>query len=123
MRPQQQIIRLGEREWPVRPLTLRQVQDIEPILMAGERGAKGSVAAAIAIIEIALQRDHGEAANSLADIEATAPEIAAAMTAVLRLGGFIEAAPAGLAEGGNSSLGERQAGAMTEGHPPASISA
>lgn len=123
MRPQQQIIRLGGSEWPVRPLTLRQVQDIEPILMAGERGLKGSVGAAIAIIQIALQRDHAEAAGSLADVEATAPEIAAAMAAVLRLGGFIEADPAELAERGNSSLGEPQAGAMREGHPPASISA
>jgi len=35
-------------------------------------------------------RDHAEATSSLGDIEATAPEIGAAMATVLRLGGFVE---------------------------------
>jgi hypothetical protein len=100
------MIRLGESEWPVRPLTLRQVQEIEPILMANDRDSKGSVVAAIAIIEIALRRDHADVARSLGDVEATAPEIAAAMAAILRLGGFIDVLPAEMTEQGNSSLGE-----------------
>ncbi len=106
MRPLREIIRLGDCEWPVRPLTLRQVQEIEPILMAGERELVGSVAAAVAIIEIGLRRDHAEAAKSLGEIEATAPEIAAAMAAVLRLGGFIETSVQDSATLGKSDLGE-----------------
>jgi hypothetical protein len=89
MAPRSETIRLGAREWPVRPLTLRQVQEIEPILMASE--TKGNVAAAMAIVAIALSRDHAEAAASLADVEATAAEIGFAMAAILRLGGFLEA--------------------------------
>ena len=46
--------------------------------------------AAIAIVAIALRRDHADAAASLGDMEATAPEIGAAMAAILRLGGFLE---------------------------------
>lgn len=89
MRTRTEIISLGEREWSIRPLTLRQVQEIEPILMANALEAKGNVAAAMAIVAIALRRDHAEAAASLGDVEATAPEIAAAMAAILRLGGFL----------------------------------
>jgi hypothetical protein len=105
MRPRPETIRLGSREWPVRPLTLRQVQEIEPILMSSASEAKGNVAAALTIVAIALGRDHADAAASLGDIEATAPEIGAAMATVLRLGGFIEA-PAQ----GDAGLGEVQAG-------------
>ena len=105
MRPQPETIRLGTREWPVRPLTLRQVQQIEPILMASAAETKGNVAAAMAIVAIALGRDHSDAAASLGDFEATAPEIGAAMATVLRLGGFIET-PAH----GDASLGEAHAG-------------
>ncbi len=90
MRPQAEIIRLGTYEWRIRPLTLAQVQAIEPILIANTQEAKGNVAAAMAIVAIALSRDHAAAAETLPDIEATTSEIAAAMTSVLRLGGFLE---------------------------------
>ncbi|WP_020177055.1 hypothetical protein [Methyloferula stellata] len=100
MRPQPEVIHLGAHEWRIRPLTLAQVQAIEPILMATQ-DKTGNVAAAIAIVSIALSRDHASAAESLAEIEATATEIAAAMTSVLRLGGFIETGA-----GASHSLGE-----------------
>jgi hypothetical protein len=80
MRPRPETIRLGAHEWPVRPLTLRQVQEIEPILMSSAAETKGNVAAAMAIVAIALGRDHADAAAVLGDIEATAPEIGAAKT-------------------------------------------
>ena len=89
MRTRTQMIKLGEREWAVRPLTLRQVQEIEPILLAGAPEATGNVTAAMAIVAIALRRDHAEAAAALGDVEATATEIGVAMAAVLRLGGFL----------------------------------
>jgi hypothetical protein len=117
MRPRPETIRLGACEWPVRPLTLRQVQEIEPILMSSTAETKGNVAAALAIVAIALGRDHADAAALLGDIEATAPEIGAAMTTVLRLGGFIEK-PAQ----GDAGLGEAQAGEVRAADPPASIS-
>lgn len=91
-------IKLGAREWTVRPLTLRQVQEIEPILLSPE--AMGNVAAAMAIVAIALRRDHAEAAAALGDVEATAPEIGAAMATILRLGGFL---PSGA---GDAPVGE-----------------
>jgi hypothetical protein len=117
MRPLPETIRLGAHQYQVRPLTLRQVQEIEPILMASTAEAKGSVAAAIAIVAIALRRDHPEAAAALGDIEATAPEISAAMATVLRLGGFIETPMHG-----DAKLGEAQAGKIQAKDLPASIS-
>ncbi len=105
MRPQPELIRLGAYEWRIRPLTLAQVQAIEPILMATE--AKGNVASAVAIVRVALARDHAAAVETLPEIEATAEEIAAAMTIVLRLGGFIDAR-----QEGQTMPGEAEAGVI-----------
>lgn len=87
MRPQPELVSLGGASWRVRPLTVAQVQDIEPMLMA----ESGTVAAAIAILRVALRRDHPEAVAPLGDLEAGAGEIAAALAVVLRLGGFLPA--------------------------------
>ena len=95
MRARAEQITLGDKKWTVRPLTLRQVQEIEPILLGGASEAAGSVSAAMAIVAIALRRDHADAAAALGDVEATAPEIGAAMAAILRLGGFLPAAAEG----------------------------
>ncbi len=81
MRPQAEIIHLGAHEWCIRPLTLAQVQAIEPILMATQQ-TKNNVKAAIEIVAIALSRDHASVVEGLSEIEATASEIAAAMTCV-----------------------------------------
>ncbi len=92
MRMAPRTVTLGEREWRIRPLTLAQVQAIEPLLAS--TGAN-TVAAAIAILRVALARDHAEAAATLDEVEAGAPAIASAMTSVLRLGGFLpEESPA-----------------------------
>ncbi len=112
MRLQAETIRLGDHAWPVRPLTLAQVQAIEPLLLASSAAPTGSVAAAVAIVRVALARDHVEAAAGLDDVEAQAPEIAAAMASVLRLGGFLPA------QSGDTLLGEADAGL-----PAASIGA
>jgi hypothetical protein len=117
MRLQPEKIKLGIHEWVVRPLTLRQVQEIEPILMEGTRAANGNIGAAMAIVAIAIGRDDPEAASKLWDIEATAPEIGAAMGTVLRLGGFIPSETLG-----DSSSGEALAGATISEGAPASIS-
>lgn len=87
MRMRPQTITLGSHQWMVRPLTLAQVQAIEPLLFS--QAESGAVAAAIAVLRVALARDHAEAAAELETIEAGAPEIAEAMASVLRLGGFL----------------------------------
>jgi hypothetical protein len=114
MRPQPIAIRLGAEEWRVRPLTLAQVQRIEPLLLADSKG--GTIAAAIEIVAIALSRDHPDAAQRLGQIEATAKEIGAAMASVLRLGGFIAAS-----EAQEQQPGEELAGAdsTSRGSTPA----
>src|SRR5579884_3534514 len=88
MRPLPQTIHLGSHTWEVRPLTLRQVQEIEPVLIANANGGKGNISSAIAILSIALRRDYPDAVSSLENIEATAAEVGRAMETVLRLGGF-----------------------------------
>ena len=100
MRLQPETIALGGASWRLRPLTVAQVQEIEPLLLA----EGGTVAAAVAILRVALRRDHPEAVAPLADLEAGAGEIAAALAAVLRLGGFLPAAtPSGDAQPGEGS--------------------
>ncbi len=104
MRPQPVMLRLGDAEWRVRPLTLKQIQEIEPLLQNGEEAPGSSIAAAVKIVGVALSRDHAEAAAQLTEMEATTQEIGDAMRAVLRLGGFIAARE-------ESEPGEGQAGA------------
>jgi hypothetical protein len=89
MRAQPILLRLGTEEWRVRPLTLRQIQEIEPLLRAADHTAGHSIAAAVEIIEVALRRDHPDAADKLNEIEASTRDIGTAMGDVLRLGGFI----------------------------------
>jgi hypothetical protein len=112
MRPQPIVLRLGACEWHVRPLNLKQIQEIEPLLLSADQGAGHSIAAAIRIIAVALMRDHPEAAEKLSDMEATTQEIGAAMSDVLRLGGFITA---------ESSL-EQQPGKVVAGAERTSVS-
>lgn len=88
MRVQPIMLRLGVHEWRVRPLTLKQIQEIEPLLHT-DQSVGHSIAAAIKIIAVALMRDHPEAAERLGETEATTQEVGTAMGEVLRLGGFI----------------------------------
>jgi hypothetical protein len=109
MRRDPQQIQLGAETWYVRPLTLAQVRDIEPILIA--QGAGGTVAAAMEVIAVALARDNPAAVETLPALEATAPEVAAALAVVLKLGGFI-APDAAVSEA--SPQGEALAGVPTD---------
>ena len=99
MRPLPQTITLGDHHWQIRPLTVAQVQSVEPLLFASS-GQTGTVAAAVAILKVALARDHAEDAVRLDEIEAGAPEIAAALACVLRLGGFVPDEDKSLGEAG-----------------------
>jgi len=103
MRPNSELIKLGDIEWRLRPLTIAQVREIEPILM-GPVDQTNNLETAIRIISVALSRDHGVAATCLNDVEATAGEISKAMAVVLRLGGFIDdGAAMGEADAGRSA--------------------
>jgi len=98
MQREPEIICLGDKSWKVRPLTLRQVRDIEPLTLQATPGQ--SIGMAIKVISIALQRDHEKDAGDVENLEAYPEEILKAMNAVFRLGGFIpaEAAPLGESE-------------------------
>lgn len=87
-RMQPKTIVLGENSYVIRPLTLRQVQQLEPILLDSGVGKITNIQAAIQIVGIALERDCAEAAKTLLDMEITPAEIGAAMSQVLILGGF-----------------------------------
>jgi hypothetical protein len=93
MRPEPQKIRLGDKEWTIRPLTLKQVQNIELIIYNNAKSNAGNVKAAIEVISAGLFRDYPDDCQTLYDVEATATEISIAMAAILRLGGFTEATP------------------------------
>ena len=108
MRLQPIDVAIGGRTFAIRPLTVAQVQEIEPLLLGGWSAA-ATIATAVSILRVALARDHAEAAADLAQMEAGAPEIGAAMAQVLRLGGFLP--------------GEAPAGAGAPMPPPASIGA
>jgi hypothetical protein len=105
MRPQPIILHLGGQDFSVRPLTLAQVQRIEPLLANEAQRPGASITVASEIVAISLERDHPHAAGKLSEMETTAPEIARAMRAVLRLAGFIAA------ETAEPPVGEGPAGA------------
>jgi hypothetical protein len=89
MRLQAREITLGAKSWIIRPLTVAQVQAIEPLVIGSVETRTGSINSAISIIRLALDRDHPADAAALSEIETSAPEIAAAMRAILQLGGFL----------------------------------
>ncbi|MGH6836540.1 MAG: hypothetical protein ACREC9_13590 [Methylocella sp.] len=98
MRPAPETIALGEKNWLVRPLTLRQVQEIEPISQAISRGECGHIEGIVKMLAAALRRDHHGDIEGLLDIEAPIGEVRAAMAAVMRLSGLVEAKEGGLGE-------------------------
>lgn len=125
MRLQPVDVVLGDQRWTVRPLTLAQVQALEPLVFGSAEAKAGSMAAAIGILRVALSRDHKAAADRLEEVEAPATEIARAMAGVLRLGGFLPSADVSSADvsGANLPSGDHQPGEAEAGAPPASIGA
>lgn len=78
-------ITLGDKTWKIRPLTIRQVRKIDPLMTRLSQDTGLSVD----IIQIALERDFPDDAAGLADIEANVREIGSALQSVLELGGYI----------------------------------
>lgn len=79
-------ITLGDVKYALKPLTVRQVRDIENVLMTPEIMAHG-VGFAVAVIGIALSRDHADVVVD--DLETNTNEIKAALEIILTLGGFV----------------------------------
>jgi len=99
-------ITLGGREFTVRPLTFRQLRDVEEAL--GKAAKAGPLTridfdAAIDILVAAVSRAHPELTrDAILDFEGAKPEITAATNAILRLSGYVKetgAAPGEAAAG------------------------
>ncbi len=87
-------ITLGDRSWSIRPLTLRQIQALEPIVV----GAVGGITYNIEIIGVALSRDFPGDIEGLLDVEASAIETREAAAAILRIAGYLPAEDVPLGE-------------------------
>ena len=97
-------IQLGGNSFSIKPLTIDQVERIDAIV--AERPI-GSVAQGRMVIAVGLLRDHPDAARGLSDMEADVHEVAAAMAAILRQGGFLPTAPGeAQAAAPNAPIGE-----------------
>lgn len=85
-------IEFGERQFQLRRLNLRQIQEIEGALLRGvERaGGSGQLSAAIEIVRIGLSRDFKEVSD-LPDeeLEATKDQIITCSSGILEFGGFV----------------------------------
>jgi hypothetical protein len=97
-------IALGRRQFTIRPLTFRQLRDIETALdQALKAGVQTRINfdAAIDILAAALGRsDPALTRDAILDLEGSKDEIVAATRAVLRLSGYV----------GDTAPGEAQAG-------------
>lgn len=80
-------IELGEKSFEIRPLTVGQIEDIESVLASLGPGATAK------ILEIVLRRAYPEDAANAGEIETTRRQKEAAISAILRLGDFVEIAP------------------------------
>jgi hypothetical protein len=115
MKPAPKTITLGERTWTVRPLTLAQLEELEPVVQAGP--AMSQVAYGLAVVAAGLRRDHPEDAAAIRDLEATAGELATASAAVLTLGGYIQEQALGEARAAESAAASISA-SSTAASPP-----
>lgn len=86
-------IQLGELEFAIRPLTLGQIQDIEPALLSGREEVENPLQVSLTIVGVALRRDYPDI--DLLEVEATGKELAAATRQILQHGGFLDGAEPG----------------------------
>lgn len=116
--PPPRTIRLGAREWMIRPLTLAQLEELDPVVQNGP--GLSPTAYGSAVIAAGLRRDHPEdaALADRRDLEATGPEVAAASSTILRLGGYLPETAPGEARAAESAAASTSA-SSTDASPPA----
>jgi hypothetical protein len=93
------VIKIGAAEFPFRPMTLRQIRDLTPILAKiGDRIApEQTIPTTLDFLLIALKRTNPEiTADAILDLEATTADLVEAMNDCLRKSGYklVEKAPA-----------------------------
>ena len=96
-------VQFGGRGWTVRPYTLDQCEETEAALDTS--AGLSAMGRSRAILAAALRRDHAEHADNVGAMETTPAEVTRAVDAVLRQGGFLEAA---------NATGEAPAAAATD---------
>lgn len=86
-------IKLGAEDYPIHPLNIGEMEELaDHIAKMTEGSPRDRLAATRQIIAVALRRDRPELTDDEAKkIEATMPELNAALLAVLELAGFIPA--------------------------------
>jgi hypothetical protein len=95
MRPDPVTIKLGEKEFKLRPLTLNQVRKIEALVLEDiekrskpDQHSRGRLDWSTEVILLALNRDYpNESADSL---EGTAEEMGEAVRSIMLIGGFMK---------------------------------
>ncbi|WP_457105918.1 hypothetical protein [Methylobacterium sp. P5_C11] len=92
-RPLPATIMLGSKTWTVRPLTLRQVEALEPLVAGGS--GESPFAYGLAVVSAALARDNAPDIATLRDLKATSADLAEATRAVLILAGYLPGADPG----------------------------
>lgn len=127
-RPLSATITLGSKSWTVRPLTLRQVEALEPLVARGS--GESPFAYGLAVVSAALARDHEADIAGLRDLEATSADLAEATRAVLILAGYLPSFSAGAdpgearaAQGAASTSTPSTAGSAPSPDGPSTLSA
>ncbi|MGN8097192.1 hypothetical protein [Methylobacterium sp. 22177] len=123
-RPQPATITLGSKTWTIRPLTLRQVEALEPLVARGS--GESPFAYGLAVVSAALARDHEPDIATLRDLEATSADLAEATRAVLILAGYLPGTDPGearAAQGAASTSTPSTAGSAPSPDGPSTPSA
>lgn len=105
MRPDPETITLGDKSWLIRPLTLRQIRELSPLVTGTAASEVNSVDLMIAMLCVALRRDHEADANpeALLELETSLPEFKETQAAIMRLSG-LRKAETHVGEGGAAPL-------------------
>jgi len=86
MRPDPVVLIIENVEYLIRPLTLRQVREVDKILRDTSLGEVDKI---LEIVRIALSRDHAERAASLYDAEVSLVDLGPMCELVLKVGGMV----------------------------------
>ncbi|QXX74236.1 hypothetical protein [Methylovirgula sp. HY1] len=97
MRPDPISVTLGDTEYKIKPLTVKQHQDISLVLAKAKENVYATwVEWHLLIITIVLRRDHAEAVADDAEMElGDIAELRVAVHQILNFGGYLKGSPEG----------------------------